>query len=100
MFEVGAVDALIDWIFPHGDGGDLDVGLLAFLIIIMRPLAEGAFVMALVRRYDPFDDDLATRRYHQTHRLGLDDFQRLAEKRAGDFQFHSHAGLLTDRGHV
>ena len=97
---MGAVDALVNRIFAHRDCGYFDVWLLAFLIIIVRPLAEGAFVMALVRRYDPFDDDLATRRHHQTHRLGLDDFQRLAEKRAGDFQFHSHAGLLTDRGHV
>ena len=58
VLEMGAMDALIDRIFPHGDRGDFDVGLLAFFIVVMRPLAEGAFVMALFRRHDAFDDDL------------------------------------------
>ena len=47
MLEMGAVDALIDRIFAHGDRGDFDVGLLAFLIVVVRPFAERAFVVAL-----------------------------------------------------
>ena len=100
MLEVGAVDALIDRIFPHGDRGHLDIGLLAFLIIVMRPFAEGAFVLPFFRRHNAFDDDLAVRRHHEIHRFGFDDFQRLAEKSAGDLQFRADAGLLADGGHV
>ena len=84
---------LVDRIFPHGDGGNFDVGLLALLIIIMRPFAEGAFVLAFFWRHDAFDDDLAVRRHHEIHGFGFDDFQRFAEKSAGDLQFLSRHRL-------
>ena len=36
----------------------------------------------------------------QIHGFRFDDFQRLAEKCAGDFHFRADAGLLADRGHI
>ena len=100
VFEMGAVDALINRIFAHGDRGNFDVGLLAFLIIVVRPFAERPFVVAFMRRHDSFDNDFAARRHHEIHRLGFHDFQRLAQKRAGDFQFRADARLLADGGHI
>ena len=100
VLEVGAVDALINRIFPHGNRGNLDVGLLALLIIIMRPLPEGAFVLSFFWRHNALDDDFAVRRHHEIHRFGLDHFQRFSEKRAGDLQFLADAGLLGDGGHI
>src|SRR5438309_8738223 len=58
MFEVRAVDALVDRIFAHGDRRHFDERLVTFLIIVVRPFAKRAFVVALFRGYDAFDDDL------------------------------------------
>ena len=66
----------------------------------MRPLAEGAFVVALFWRHDAFDDDLGVRRYHQIDGLSFHDSQRLAQKCPRDLQLRADAGLLADGGHV
>ena len=97
---MGAVDALVNRIFAHRDCGYFDVWLLAFLIIIVRPLAEGAFIVSLFRRHDAFDDNLGARGNHETHRFRPNDFQGLAEESTGDLQLLPDSGLLADGGHV
>src|SRR4029453_1415883 len=60
----------------------------------------GALVMAFVRRHDPFDNDLAPRRHHETHGFRLHHFQWLTEKGAGDLHFRAYTRLLADGGHI
>ena len=77
MFEVRAVDALVDRIFAHGDRRHFDERLVTFLIIVVRPFSEGAFVLPFFRRHHTLDDDFTARRHHEIHRLRFHHFQRL-----------------------
>ena len=94
VLEMGAVDALVNGVFAHGDGGNFDVGLLAFLIIVVRPFAERPLVVAFMRRHDSFDNDLAARRHHEIDGFRFDHFQRLARETRRRFPSPSRRRLV------
>src|SRR5262245_39047907 len=100
VLKVGAVDALINGIFPHRDRRDFDIGLFPLFIIVVRPFTERTLVLPLFWRHNALDDDFAVCRHHEIYRFGLDHFQRFAKKSAGNLQFLTNAGLLGDGGQI